>query len=141
MKFATKHDRNFLLRKALFLRYGFNITIDLKKEELCQPVLPIHTSLLLIVLLLYIRTSHRLNSSTNFYLNLFFNLILLHKNLVKYFFPFDILLPKDRVNLAPNTLEVYMSGICCCITLKGAPFVVITQWHLRLLWLMLVLFS
>ena len=41
MKFATKHDRNFLLRKALFLRYGFNITIDHKKEELGQPVLPI----------------------------------------------------------------------------------------------------
>ena len=41
MKFATKHDRIFLLRKALFLRYGFNITVDQKKEELGQPVLPI----------------------------------------------------------------------------------------------------
>ena len=41
MKYATKHDRQFLLRKALFLRYGFEITIDQKKEELGQPILPV----------------------------------------------------------------------------------------------------
>ena len=33
MKFASKHDRQFLLRKALFLRYGEEIKGQ-KKEEL-----------------------------------------------------------------------------------------------------------
>ena len=33
MKFASKQDRDFLLRKALFLRYGKEIK-NLKKDEL-----------------------------------------------------------------------------------------------------------
>ena len=33
MKFATKQDKLFLIRKALFLRYGKD-TKNLKKEEL-----------------------------------------------------------------------------------------------------------
>ena len=40
MKFASKHDRQFLLRKALFLRYGEEIKGQ-KKEELGQPILPV----------------------------------------------------------------------------------------------------
>ena len=39
MKFASKQDRDFLLRKALFLRYGKEIK-DLKKDELNQTILP-----------------------------------------------------------------------------------------------------
>ena len=42
MKFATKHDRAFLLRKALYLRYGkVAEEYDKKKEELGHPILPI----------------------------------------------------------------------------------------------------
>ena len=68
MKFATKHDRDFLLRKALFLRYGLNITIDHKKEELGQPVLPALIPLFFIlILVVYSLISYFVNSSTNFF--------------------------------------------------------------------------
>ena len=40
MKFANKHDRLFVLRKALYLRYGIEV-MDKKKDELDQPILPI----------------------------------------------------------------------------------------------------
>ena len=40
MKFTTKQDRHFLLRKALFLRYGRE-TNNLKKKELDPPILTI----------------------------------------------------------------------------------------------------
>ena len=40
MKFATKHDRLFILRKALYLRYGQEV-IDKKKDELGYPILSV----------------------------------------------------------------------------------------------------
>ena len=40
MKFVSKQDKQFLLRKALFLRYGKG-TIDQKKDELDRPFLTI----------------------------------------------------------------------------------------------------
>ena len=40
MKFASKQERNFLLRKALYLRYGLD-TDTKKKEELGPSIMPI----------------------------------------------------------------------------------------------------
>ena len=40
MKFATKQDKLFLIRKALFLRYCKE-TNNLKKEELSAPILSV----------------------------------------------------------------------------------------------------
>ena len=40
MKFASKQERNFLLRKALYLRYGLD-TGTKKREELGKPIIPI----------------------------------------------------------------------------------------------------
>ena len=40
MKFNSKQDRSFFLRKALYLRYGRE-TKDLKKDELNPPILSV----------------------------------------------------------------------------------------------------
>ena len=40
MKFATKHDRLFILRKALYLRYGKEV-IDKNIDELDHPILSV----------------------------------------------------------------------------------------------------